>query len=528
MKPIAFFLSLLGLTVVLTFLGHGPQVSPGPKNLSKLASTASTIKTFSDVAKPHLADTYGKLPLSFEANHGQTDRQVKFLSRGSGYSLFLTSNETVLSLSKPAMPAAQHRIDTVAMGQEVAENKAITTTVLRMRLVGANPAAEISGLEELPGKSNYFIGNDPKEWRTNVPNYARVKYRNVYPGVDLLYYGNQRQLEYDFVVRPGADPSRIVLGVQGADRLEVDAQGDLVLDTAVGPIHQRKPVIYQEIDGDKKEIAGAYVLTGRHQVGFRVAAYDASQPLVIDPVLVYSTFLGGSGLDQGFGIAVDATGNAYVTGVTVSIPFPTVTGAFQTTSGGSQDVFVTKLNPAGSALVYSTYIGGSGDDGGLGIAVDSLGNAYVTGFTTSTNFPTTVAAFQTTLRGLSAAFVTKLNPTGSGLVYSTYLGGSSHDPGVGFDGGPSPENGRGIAVDSLGNAYVLGRTHSSDFPTTPGAFQTNIGGCRNAYVTIDGLTGSTGIYSTYLGGSDMDKDFGIAVDALFNAYVTRGTISGDF
>src|SRR2546425_9844516 len=355
MKPTAFFLSLLGLAVVLTFLGHGPQAAPGPKNLSKLAPTASTIKASSEVAKPRLAETYGKLPLSFEANHGQTDRQVKFLSRGRGYILFLTSNETVLHIRKPAMPAAQHRIDTVAMGQEVAEDKAITTTVLRMRLVGANPAPDVSGLEELPGKTNYFIGNDPNQWRTNVPNYARVKYRNVYPGVDLLYYGNQRQLEYDFTVRPGADANRIVLGVQGADRLEVDAQGDLVLHTAVGPIRQRKPVIYQEIDGDRKEIPGAYVLTGRHQVGFRVAAYDASQPLVIDPVLVYSTYLGGSGVDQGFGIAVDASGNAYVTGLTASTDFPTTPGAFQTTfRGGTQDAFVAKFGAATPTIQSTT------------------------------------------------------------------------------------------------------------------------------------------------------------------------------
>src|SRR3989441_1834599 len=396
MKPTAFFLSLLGLAVVLTFLGHGPQAAPGPKNLSKLAPTASTIKASSEVAKPRLAETYGKLPLSFEANHGQTDRQVKFLSRGSGYSLFLTSNETVLSLRKPTAPAAQRRIDTVAMGQEGAENKAITTTVLRTRLVGANPAAEISGLEELPGKSNYFIGNDPKKWHTNVPNYARVKYRNVYPGVDLVYYGNQRQLEYDFTVRPGADPSRIVLGVQGADRLEVDAQGDLVLHTAVGPIRQRKPVIYQEIDGDKKEIPGGYVLTATHQVSFRIAPYDPSQPLVIDPVLVYSTYLGGSGNDFGDDIAVDALGNAYITGATFSTNFPTTVGAFQ---GGGNDAFVTKLNPTGSALVYSTYLGGSGGDSGNGIAVDSLGNAYVATHTYSSNFPTTAGAFQTTFSG---------------------------------------------------------------------------------------------------------------------------------
>src|SRR2546425_5612407 len=292
-----------------------------------------------------------------------------------------------------------------------------------MTFAGANPMPRLAGLRELPGKANYFIGNDPTKWRTNVSTYAKVRYDDLYPGIDLVYYGNQRQLEYDFVVRPGANPSRIVLGVRGADRLEVDAQGDLVLHTAVGPIRERKPVIYQEIDGDRKEIPGAYVLTGRHQVGFRVAAYDASQPLVIDPVLVYSTYLGGSGLDQGFGIAVDASGNAYVTGLTASTDFPTTTGAFRTTSGGSQDVFVTKLNPAGSALVYSTYIGGSGDDGGFGISVDALGNAYVTGFTTSTNFPTTPGAFQTSFSGWSRGFVTKLNPTGTGLGYSSYLGG---------------------------------------------------------------------------------------------------------
>src|SRR3989442_11717625 len=260
MKPIAFFLSLLGLAVALILLGHGPQVSPGPENLSKWVPTASTIKTFSDVAKPRLAETYGKLPLSFEANHGQTDRRAKFLSRGRGYSLFLTSNETVLSLSRPTTPTAQGRMDPAAMGQEVAEDKAITTTVLRMRLVGANPAPDVSGLEELPGKSNYFIGNDPKKWRTNVPNYARVKYRDVYPGVDLVYYGNQRELEYDFVVAPGGDPQAIRLGIEGAEKVQIDAQSDLVLHTDEGDVRLHKPTVYQEVDGAKQPVAGHYLL----------------------------------------------------------------------------------------------------------------------------------------------------------------------------------------------------------------------------------------------------------------------------
>src|SRR3989442_1712589 len=253
MKPTAFFLSLLGLAVVLTFLGHGPQAAPGPKNLSKLAPTASTIKASSEVAKPRLAETYGKLPLSFEANHGQTDRQVKFLSRGTGYRLFLTANETVLSLRKPTAPTAHRRV-------EVAENQAITTTVLRMRLVGANPTPQVEGIEELPGKSNYFIGNDPKKWRTNVPNYARVKYRDVYPGVDLVYYGNQRKLEYDFVVAPGGDPQAIQLGIEGAEKVQIDAQSDLVLHTDEGDVRLHKPTVYQEVDGAKQPVAGHYLL----------------------------------------------------------------------------------------------------------------------------------------------------------------------------------------------------------------------------------------------------------------------------
>jgi hypothetical protein len=272
--------------------------------------------------------------------------------------------------------------------------------VLRMTLVGRNAKPRVEGFDEFPGKANYFVGNNPKKWHTGVPTYARAQYQDLYPGIDLTYYGNERQLEYDFVVRAGADPKSIVLGFKGADKLEVDAQGDLVLHTAAGPIRQQKPFIYQEVNGVRREIAGGYALKNMHQVGFQVASYDPSRPLVIDPVLFYSTYLGGSGNDQGLGIAVDSAGNAYVTGITGSTNFATTAGASQTIyGGGSEDAFVTKLNSTGSGLVYSTYLGGGGgfgNDEGRGIAVDPAGNAYVTGNTNSPNFPTTPGAFQTT------------------------------------------------------------------------------------------------------------------------------------
>jgi len=395
-----------------------------------------------------------------------------------------------------------------------------------MIFIGANLEPSVVGAEELPGKANYFIGSDPANWRTDVPTYAKVRYKNVYPGIDLIYYGNQRQLEYDFVVSPGADPRRIRLGFHGADKLEVDAQGDLVLHTATGVIRQRKPVIYQEVEGARREIAGGYVLEGARRVGFRVTAYDAHRPLVIDPALFYSTYLGGSDSDEGFAIAVDTAGTAYVTGGTFSIDFPTTQGAFQTTLVGFHGVaFVTKLNSTGSGLVYSTYLGGAIADRGQAIAVDIAGNAYVTGLTFSKDFPTTPVAFQSTPNLLAGnnAFVTKLNPLGSALVYSTYLGGISRD------------HATGIAVDAAGNAYVTGNTSSVQFPTTPGAYQTTFGGSNDvliyqgdAFVVKLDPTGSALIYSTFLGGSGDDIAYGIALDSSGNAYVVGATASTDF
>jgi hypothetical protein len=449
-------------------------------------------------------ESYGKLPLHFEANQGQAHEDVRYLSRGPGYSLYLTGSEAVLVLTQPNAEGSGEQVPSAA---------------LRMGLVGAARKPVVSGVEELPGKANYFIGNDPAKWRANVPTYAKVHYREVYPGIDLVYYGNQRQLEYDFVVAPGADPKRIVLAFRGADKLEIDAQGDLVLHMGGESILQKKPVIYQEVDGMRREIAGSYVRKGANRVSFKVAAYDASRPLVIDPVLAYSTYLGGSSFDQSRGVAVDATNHAYVTGWTHSTNFPTTAGALQPARGDdgrASDIFVTKLNPTGSGLVYSTYIGGGGSDAGEGIAVDSNGNTYVAGSTNSTNFPVTAGAFKPSYGGSGDAFVTKLNPAGSALVYSTYVGGSD------VDGATA------IAVDPMGNTYITGLTLSPDFPTNSGAVQPAFAGTADAFVTKLNSAGSALVYSTYLGGAGSDAGNGIATDGDGSAYVTGVTLSTDF
>src|SRR5688572_27814964 len=464
---------------------------------------------FADV---RVSESYGKLPLHFEANHGQAHEDVRFLSRGPGYSLYLTAGEAVLVLTPSNKDAKRKQHDAQAQPEAKAPVK---SAVLRMGLVGAARKPLVSGIEDLPGKANYFIGNDPAKWRTNVPLYGKVHYREVYPGIDLVYYGNQRSLEYDFVVAPGADPKKILLAFSGADNIEIDAQGDLVLGAAGGTVRQKKPVIYQDIDGLRTEIEGGYVRNGAKRVGFKVAAYDRSRPLIIDPVLSYSTYLGGSGNDDGRGIAVDGAGSAYVTGNTTSTNFPVTPGAFNPNLSGFSAAFVTKFDPSGSVLVYSTFLGGSGSNETSGIAVDADGNAYVTGGTSSADFPTTSGAFQTSRRGPSDAFLTKLNPTGSVLVYSTYLGGSNEEPTTGR-----------IAVDAAGNAYVTGGTWSPDFPTTAGAFDTRFKGA-DAFVTKLDPSGSQLVYSTYFGASGNDEGIGIAVDAAGSAYVTGVTRLAD-
>jgi hypothetical protein len=387
---------------------------------------------------------------------------------------------------------------------------------MRMQLVGSAPDPQMRGLDELPGKVNYFRGNDSTHWRTNVRTYRRVKYTAVYPGVDLVYYGQPQQLEYDFIVAPGADPSTIKLAFAGVEHTAVDARGDLVLKTAGEPLRFQRPIIYQVEDGRRHTVEGGYVHASPREIGFQVGTYDRARPLIIDPVLSYSTYLGGSGNDQGNGIAVDATGAAYMTGYTSSIDFPTLNPLQPTHNAGFLDAFVAKLTPDGTALVYATYLGGSGQDNAHGIAVDSAGAAYVTGTTGSPDF-STVRCVQATKRALEDAFVAKLSTDGSELIYSTYLGGGGRDFGT------------AIAVDLTGAAYVTGTTQSSDFPTV-NAFQPVVGnpGGNDGFVAKLTPDGTALAYSTYLGGSFSEDGAGIAVDATGAAYVTGDTFSADF
>jgi hypothetical protein len=501
---------------------------------------------------------YGRVPLHFEPNQGQAPASVQFLARGAGYGFFLGGTEARLVLRAGDGPKASRGggpIDTVP-------------AVVRLRILGGNPEPEAAGLEELAGKSHYFRGNDPRAWRTDVPHYARVRYAGVYPGIDLVYYGNQRQLEYDLIVAPGADPRLIRLGIEGVRSLRLDQDGNLVLGTPRGDLIQQAPIIYQQTPQGRKTVRGGYTLRGRHEVAFRVGAHDRRLPLVIDPVLAYSTYLGGGSSDEADGVAVDASGNAYIVGSTYSTDFPRM-GALQGSVAGGQDVFVTKLNAAGSALVYSTYLGGTSDDYGTGIKVDSAGNAYIVGFTYSTNFPTVNAA-DASFGGDVDGFAAKLNATGSALVYSTYLGDTGYDTSdavavdgsgnayvtglltlpTGFGevflsklsttgaivysvyfGGGSSDRGRGVAVDAAGNAYVTGDTCSNDFPTVGPLQPTFGGGCiltGDAFVTKVNATATGLVYSAYLGGRFEDAGYAIALGSDGSAYITGETTSDDF
>ena len=479
----------------------------------------SSILPVAEVSRPERAvqrsvlASYGRLPLSFEANAGQSAAGVKFLSRGHGYTLFLKQTEVVLAL--------QNSTGTHAGGEKSAET-------LRMALVGGNRKASVEGVEQLSGRTNYFLGRDARHWRTNVPLYARVKYREVYPGVDLVYYGNQSgRLEYDFELAPGADPKAIALRFSGARGIEVDPNsGDLLLKLEHhNDVRFQKPMVYQAADdaqrspGHRKLVEGRYVLQGHNRVAFRLAHYDAHRPLIIDPALSYSTYLGGSGETIAYGITVDSLGDAYVTGSTLATDFPTTPGAFQRANAGNNDVFITKFNPAGSALIYSTYLGGSAADIPFGIAIDVAGNAYVAGTTNSTDFPITSGAYQPQSGSDGAGptgFITRLNSTGSALVYSTYLGGSVDDRIF------------AMALDSAGDVYVSGRTSSPDFPTTPRAYRTRLRGEQNVFITEMDSTGSALVYSTYLGGSVMDQANAITIDTDGDVYVAGQTSSPNF
>ena len=450
---------------------------------------------------------YGELPMRFEPNVGQAPAPVKYLSQAQDYSVALTAGEAIIGLRRGAAVPA----------------------FLRLSLVHANTNPQLRAERLQPSVSNYFVGNDRAKWHGNVANYAAVRYQQVYPGIDWVVYGNPQRLEYDLILAPQADPGPIKLEITGAD-LSLSDDGDLLIKVGDETLRQLKPVVYQSAaDGEQRRVPGHYALDHR-QISFVLGPYDHDRQLIIDPTFVYSTYLGGTGGDEGNAIAVDSAGNAYVAGSTSSSDFPTA-GAIQSARGGvsGANAFVTKFNADGSGLVYSTYLGGSGFDTAVGIAVDSSGSAYVTGSTTSTDFPT-LNPFQATNHaanpGVSNAFITKLNAAGTALEYSTYLGGS------GASDSAESDSAAAIAVDSSGNAYVAGRTNSKDFPTlNPFQAMNKNGGSvagSNAFITKLNAAGSALIYSTYLGGSFSDAALGIAVDGAGDVYVVGQTGSTDF
>jgi hypothetical protein len=449
----------------------------------------------------------------FIENKGQWHPDVLYLCRLGGLDAWITKwgvNYTFFKLEEKPSAEAREPLLREKFGRK--EVELIGHRVL-MKLRGCAAHPQREGRELLEGYYNYLIGNDPTRHATYVRRYKEAWVKGVYAGIDMRYYLDGGRLRYDWVVHPGGDPSQIVFGLEGSEKTYIDSEGRLVFTTRFGEVKLAELRVYQ---GDR-EIAGRFVERPGGW-GIEVGSYDPTQLLVIDP-LVYSTYIGGSDWDYGSAIAVDGSGNAYVTGATNSPDYDVTPGAFQTTKGGNSDVFVTKLNATGTALVYSTYIGGSSDDEGYGIAVDGSGNAYVTGVTFSTNYDVTPGAFQTTNGGgLGDVFVTKLNATGTALVYSTYIGGSNDDAGF------------GIAVDGSGNAYVTGRTFSTDYDVTPGAFQTTYGGGLGADVFVTKLspTGTALVYSTYIGGSGDESGRGIAVDGSGNAYVTGYTNSTDY
>ncbi len=507
-----------------------------------------------------------RVPFYFEANQGQANPDVRFVGHGSGYRLSLTTDSVWVTF-QPTI--------TGKTSAQLAENPLFTLT-----LVGANPASVVVGENQLPGVSNYFIGSNPASWRTNIPHYERICYGNVYPGVDLRYEGDP-QLHQEFIIAPGADLTRIRLRFVHSGSIDLDSTGNLLLHTRDGVIHQLAPLAYQEMNGERVRYPTQFVLQNDLQVGFAVPGYNRSQALIIRTPLVDSRLQNGKGSDVGRSITVDGTGAVYVTGTTSSSDFPTTSGSVQPAFGDTSDVFVAKFDPSDHHLIYSTYLGGSGADAGYSIKVDKDGAVYVTGDTTSPDFPATPGAYQASFGGASDAFVTKLNPAGNALVYSTYLGGreaeTAHSLAIGSDsaayvtgqtaslsfpttpgayqgslagasdvfvskldaaghrlvystylGGRRTETGYSIKIDPDGAAYIAGDTASANFPTTPGTFQRSLGGASDAFVTKLDATGSRLVYSTYLGGTGADTARSLALDANGIVYITGDTASANF
>jgi len=515
--------------------------------------------TIDTKAKAMMHAHYGKLPLYFIQNDGQINEKVRFYEKGSGHTIFFTERGVSLSLTSGQEQEATNRksedrnqnqdtsrtsVPLVSKGSNGKMEKMAgkfeiqnpNFQLVKLIPLGANKHPEIieEGLQK--GKVNYLIGNKPAKWKTNIPTYQDVVYKDIYKNIDMKFYGNNHQLEYDIIVKPGANPSHIKLAYEGIEDLRVTEERNMEMYLKEGKIIQKKPYIYQEIGGKRVEVEGRFniVTRGKKQegrysslknpkskiqnpkfvFGFHVASYDKRYPLVIDPVLVYSTYLGGSSLDRGYDIAVDTSGNAYVTGLTESTNFPT-DSSISDSYAGNGDVFVTKIDASGGSLVYSTYIGGTGYDYGSSIAVDSSGNVYISGGTGSSDFPTVAAIYENHAGGDYDAFISKIDASGSSLIYSTYLGGGSTD------------RGNDIAVDTSGNTYIAGYTSSTDFPAAGAIYESNAGP-PSAFVAKINASGNSLVYSTYLGGNALDSGSNIDVDNSGNVYITGYTESDDF
>ena len=441
---------------------------------------------------------FGKLPLQFERQQDESSQSnpgpgiAWFVARGRGAAIALGSESITLQLQRPASPTAAPR-----------------AAAIRMTLPGANPGIEPAGVDPLPGRTHFLVGNDPARWRRNIPQFAKVRYEQVYEGIDLLFYGNPDELEYDFEIAAGADPDLIRLAFEGARRMHVDEEGGLVLETAAGPLRHRRPHAYQASGGARITVQAAYEISSQNTVRFRMGEYDRGRPLVIDPVLAYSTHLGGARTELGHAVAIDDEGCAYITGQAVSPEFPRTPGFPEPNhlDGETSYAFITKLNPSGTQIVYSSLLGGADYDIGNAITVDSDGAAYLVGETRSPDFPATARALQRTLGGERDVFVAKISPDGSSLLYATYLGGEDFDAG------------NGIVIDPAGSAYITGITVSSDFPTTSNAYQREYASGQDVFAAKLNADGSGLIYSTLVGGVGDDRANGIAIDRSGNAYL---------
>jgi hypothetical protein len=470
---------------------------------------------------------FKKQPLRFEVNRGQSDAQVRFIARTNDSTLFLTQSEAVLRLPKlEASPEPRSGGRRARKAKSASLASPSESAVIRLRPLNSNPQPQLKGMDRLPGVSNHFIGNDPRKWRTNIESYARVKYENLYPGIDLIYYGNQAgEIEYDFIVAAGANPDLITLSVEGADGVELDKEsGDLLLATSVGRVRQQAPFIYQEVDGKRQEVAGRYRLLDREKqirnptqraaltairnqklLAFEVDDYDKSKPLVIDPVVVYSTLLGGAAgnFDGARDVAVDAQGNAYIVGQSESSDFPTRNALNGVPPQRfASKAFIAKFAPDGT-LIYSTFLGGADDSSSAdAIAVDATGAIYVAGVA-NPGFPI-LNAFQPNTGSFSDAFITKLNAAGNAILYSSFLGGNQG------------ENVRDLKLDAQNQAYILGEIPGSGaasvtFPTVNPVQANYGGGDRDAFLSIVSSSGTSLLFSSFIGSSGDEEATSVSV-----------------